>query len=42
MPDPRQIEIDINGSYPPQDILAWGYWSWSEKMADFLPSDYEP
>ncbi|TMI71058.1 MAG: carboxypeptidase-like regulatory domain-containing protein [Bacteroidetes bacterium] len=42
MPDPRQVEIDINGSYPPQDILAWGYWSWSEKMADFLPLDYEP
>jgi hypothetical protein len=42
MPDPKRVEIDINGNYPPQDILAWGYWSWSEKMADFLPLDYEP
>ncbi|HET6996661.1 MAG TPA: carboxypeptidase-like regulatory domain-containing protein [Chitinophagaceae bacterium] len=42
MPDPRPVEIDINGNYPPQDILAWGYWSWSEKMADFLPLNYEP
>ena len=36
------VIIDINGNYPPQDILASAYWGWSEKMADFLPLDYNP
>lgn len=42
MPNPKPVEIDMNGNYPPQDILALAYWGWSEKMADFLPLDYEP
>jgi hypothetical protein len=42
MPNPKPVEVDVNGSYPPQDILALAYWGWSEKMADFLPLDYEP
>jgi hypothetical protein len=42
MLNPKPVEIDANGSYPPQDILALAYWGWSEKMADFLPLDYEP
>lgn len=42
MPNPIPVEVDVNGSYPPQYILALAYWGWSEKMADFLPLDYEP
>jgi hypothetical protein len=41
MPDPKPVEIDTNGNYPPQDILAMAYWGWSEKMADLLPLDYK-
>jgi hypothetical protein len=42
MPNLKPVEIDVNGNYPPQDILTLAYWGWSEKMADFLPLDYEP
>lgn len=37
------IEIDINGNYfPPQELFSMAYWGWSEKIAEMLPSDYEP
>jgi hypothetical protein len=42
MPNLNPAEIDVNGNYPPQDILALAYWGWSEKMADFIPLDYKP
>jgi hypothetical protein len=42
MPNGNPVDIDVNGNYPPQDILAMAYWGWSEKMADFLPLDYKP
>jgi len=37
------IAIEANGGYyDPRDILTMGYWGWSEKMADYMPVDYEP
>ncbi|MDP4262254.1 MAG: carboxypeptidase-like regulatory domain-containing protein [Bacteroidota bacterium] len=37
------FEIDVNGSYyPAQELSARAYWGWSEKIADYLPLDYEP
>ncbi|MBK5272588.1 MAG: hypothetical protein JJE22_16415, partial [Bacteroidia bacterium] len=42
MPNHEPIDIDVNGRYPPEDILSLGYWSWSEKMADLLPLGYTP
>lgn len=36
------ITIEENGYfYDQKDLLALGYWSW-EKLADFLPYNYEP
>ncbi len=35
------ITLDEAGSYfNPQDFLTSGYWGWSEKMANLLPTDY--
>ena len=35
------ITFDEAGSYfNPQDFLTSGYWGWSEKMANLLPTDY--
>ena len=37
------VGIYQNGTYyPPQSVYSMAYWGWSEKMADFLPVDYEP
>jgi len=37
------IAVEANGNYyPPQDVYALGYWSWTEKVANMLPVDYEP
>lgn len=37
------LTIDVNGNYfSPRNVMARGYWSWSEKIGDMLPSDYEP
>jgi hypothetical protein len=37
------IEIEANGSYySPTDLMALGYWAWSEKIATMLPFDYTP
>lgn len=39
----RPIEIEANGSYyDPRDLLVLGYWTWSEKIANMLPFDYNP
>jgi len=36
------ITIEENGYfYDQKDLMAFGYWSW-EKLADFLPYNYEP
>jgi hypothetical protein len=42
LPNDRPFEIDVNGNYPPTELLSQGYWAWSEKMANYLPLDYEP
>lgn len=37
------IAVEANGGYyDPRDLLTMGYWGWSEKMADYMPVDYEP
>jgi hypothetical protein len=39
----RPIEVQANGSYfQPADLLSYGYWAWSEKIARMLPYDYQP
>jgi hypothetical protein len=38
---PMPVQIEKNGSYyPPQEILANGYWAAYEKVANELPVDY--
>jgi hypothetical protein len=35
------VVIDAAGNYHmPQDLINYGYWSWSEKVASMLPIDY--
>jgi hypothetical protein len=37
------IAIGINGMYyPPQEVFSMWYWGWDEKIANLLPTDYEP
>ena len=37
------VSIDVNGGYfPPQEVFSMAYWSWSEKIADMLPQNYQP
>lgn len=37
------VAIEKNGNYyDPRNFFTSGYWSWSEKMGDSLPLDYEP
>lgn len=39
----RPVEIESNGSYfDTGDLLVLGYWTWSEKIANMLPFDYNP
>jgi hypothetical protein len=39
----KPIEVLANGAYfEPLDILAGGYWSWSDKMGNMLPFDFKP
>jgi hypothetical protein len=39
----RPVEIEANGIYyDPADLVSFGYWSWSEKVATMLPFDYQP
>lgn len=39
----RPVEIESNGSYfDTGDLLILGYWTWSEKIANMLPLDYNP
>jgi hypothetical protein len=34
--------IDASGNYsPPQFLMSYGYWGWSEKIATLLPLDYK-
>jgi len=36
------IVIDAIGNYyMPQDMIDYGYWGWSEKVANMLPVDYK-
>jgi hypothetical protein len=42
LPDLNAVWIDRSGNYfNPADMLTMGYWGWSDKMGDCLPSDYE-
>ena len=35
------ITIEADGNYHmPQDLISYGYWGWSEKVASMLPVDY--
>jgi hypothetical protein len=35
------VVIEANGNYHmPQDLINYGYWGWSEKIASMLPVDY--
>lgn len=37
------VEVHANGNYfDPANLLASGFWSWSEKIATMLPFDYKP
>lgn len=37
----KPVEIQANGSYyQPSDLMSFGYWAWSEKIATMLPFDY--
>lgn len=39
----RPIEIEADGSfYNYRDLIALGYWTWSEKIFRLLPFDYSP
>ncbi len=39
----KYVKLYSNGSYfPPQDLIAEGFWSWWEKIATMLSFDYEP
>jgi hypothetical protein len=41
--DGNIIATDEAGNYfNPQDFFTSGYWGWSEKIANMLPSDYTP
>lgn len=43
LPEPMAIAIFLDGSYdPPTNVFSMGYWSWSDKIGDMLPLDYEP
>lgn len=36
------VSIDSRGHYSPiLEIISYGYWAWSEKIANLLPVDYE-
>ena len=38
-----RVEVVSNGSYyDPMHLLSFGYWAWSEKMANMLPYDFKP
>jgi hypothetical protein len=42
LPNNKPVFIEPAGNYyMPQDIMSYGYWSWSEKIANMLPLDYE-
>jgi len=35
------VTIEADGNYHmPQDLISYGYWGWSEKVASMLPVDY--
>lgn len=37
------IAVDRFGNFhPPYEIICYGYWAWSEKVATMLPLDYDP
>lgn len=44
MPDSEKVVAVLsNGSYfSGKDVLALGYWAWSEKLSNMLPLDYRP
>jgi hypothetical protein len=43
LPTLTPISIDSIGNFSPLlAITSYGYWSWSEKIANMLPSDYKP
>ncbi len=37
------LEVQSSGSFsPPLNLVSYGYWAWSEKMAHMLPLNYKP
>ncbi|TAH08449.1 MAG: carboxypeptidase-like regulatory domain-containing protein [Sphingobacteriia bacterium] len=44
MPDSEKVvAVLANGSYfSGKDVLALGFWAWSEKLSNLLPLDYRP
>ncbi len=43
LPQLNPVWIEANGNYyNPRDMYFLGYWSWSDKMGDSLPLDFEP
>lgn len=36
------MEVFPNGSYMNTDLVFQGYWTWSQKIGNLLPYDYEP
>lgn len=41
--DGEPVWLERNGNYyNPRDMYFFGYWSWSDKIGDSLPLDYEP
>jgi hypothetical protein len=36
------MEVFPNGSYMNTDLIFQGYWTWSQKIGNLLPYDYEP
>ncbi|MEO6314754.1 MAG: carboxypeptidase-like regulatory domain-containing protein [Chitinophagaceae bacterium] len=42
LPNSQAVMVDARGNYyMPLDIMSYGYWGWSEKIANMLPLDYK-
>jgi hypothetical protein len=39
----QPVYIDAGGThYPAEELFSIGYWAWSEKIGEMLPTDYKP
>ncbi|MEO5683918.1 MAG: carboxypeptidase-like regulatory domain-containing protein [Chitinophagaceae bacterium] len=42
LPTGQSVLVDARGNYyMPLDLMSYGYWAWSEKIAAMLPLDYK-